>query len=196
MKHRIRVALVEHKKLKRPPLRRTKRKVRRHTKRGEVVAVLFDEKVHAKDFEEWSPRLNAALEEAYDGLRGRTSEHRLCLDTRFDGEYPLGCMKILKCPNCGEVFRRTDYNQTNCSPECSKVRASSKQAAKRKAARQANRKDKQCDHCREWFAPSRTDARFCSATCRVYANREKHNDRAKKKTASKKKKAAPKKSRS
>jgi hypothetical protein len=30
---------------------------------------------------------------------------------------------------------------------------------------------RRCDHCRKWFEPQRSTARFCSAKCRVYANR-------------------------
>ena len=45
------------------------------------------------------------------------------------------------------------------------------QAERRKAARQALLIDQPCQQCGDTFTPQRSDARFCSGKCRVYAKR-------------------------
>jgi len=167
MKHRIRVVLEEYATLKRRPPRRFRRKVP-HAKWGTVVAVYFDEWVSDADFEEWSPRLSDAIEEAKAIARDNLTKAYAAgeihdspsqrIKKTIDGKR-FG--KLVQCPVC-DVVCEPDRAQNHCSQEC-----------RRKVTRMGLRKKRRCGHCGESFELKRADARYCSPKCRVYANREK-----------------------
>lgn len=90
----------------------------------------------------------------------------------FNGKRVNG-YRLEACRLCSTLFFVRDHHGTkHCSPECSDNAKTSKQAANRKAVRQAARVERPCDHCNEPFTPKRTDAKFCCAKCRVYAKRK------------------------
>lgn len=74
---------------------------------------------------------------------------------------------VRRCPSCGVLFLPRSYAegrpQRYCCDQCqmeSTIRTSNPQ-----------NKTKTCQHCGESFATSRSDAKYCSARCRVAHSR-------------------------
>ncbi len=77
-----------------------------------------------------------------------------------------------KCEYCGKKISQGSHVKKYCSPECQQQAKVDRQAAKRKAERQAALKPRKCEHCGEKFKPTRSDARFCCDSHRAMANKK------------------------
>jgi len=75
--------------------------------------------------------------------------------------------RVQRCPNCGAILLARNYAegrpQVYCCDQC-RIEST---------ARQSNPKSKtnSCQQCGESFATSRSDAKYCSARCRVAFSR-------------------------
>ena len=84
-----------------------------------------------------------------------------------------------KCEHCGCQCLVSSFSGP--SPYCSKSCSRAAHRALRPKPK-VDHKNIRCGHCGHWFMPTRSTAKFCSAKCRVAANRTKA---AKKKTTKK-----------
>lgn len=67
------------------------------------------------------------------------------------------------CDGCGRPLKGSaNRNRHVCSESCNQ-----------RAKRGSLLAERKCDHCGDDYIPTRSDSRFCRATCRVAAHREK-----------------------
>jgi hypothetical protein len=85
--------------------------------------------------------------------------------------YPTG-FAIKRCRVCSERFFALG-NTSTCTEECAAVRrAATRTRGARVPRKPVDHAPQKCQQCGETFTPNRSDARFCSARCRVAKHRQ------------------------
>ena len=85
----------------------------------------------------------------------------------YDGGYHYS---ETPCRGCGRPLRMMTWGHKHvpvCSPECERERHN--------ARRRVEHNSIPCAYCGEEFTQKRSDAKYCSTKCRVYANRAAQN---------------------
>jgi hypothetical protein len=73
------------------------------------------------------------------------------------------------CENCGRLVHETQYRRRRHHYCCEDCRKQHEHALVRRRRAEARGPSRPCTECGEHFAPTRADARFCSARCKQKA---------------------------
>jgi len=127
--------------------------------------------VDASNWDEWRQRLDAEVFEVGRALKRDGLRYGYADFISGRRVWP-GWSNFVRCCDCCGTPYETPREAVKYCPKCGSGGAQKVQAAKRKAERQAALTPRPCQHCGNTFSPKRSDARYCSAKCRVYANRK------------------------
>lgn len=102
-----------------------------------------------------------------------TSDRDIAIERGWLSDWSTGHLRMFgmggKCSHCGNEFWSRDGRNRICSDLCANESRLLAERVRKGKLRKVS--SKTCAHCGETFTPARSDAKFCSGSCRVAAYR-------------------------